>query len=152
MAGYPKASNADRTENPSIKVLGFDDCAGTGRVEGQWGIAAPPLHANSRRYASTTRRAPRSAPASARAGCGDAAAAVEAARDSPVGSWPQARETAPRAEEHRAREEVSSAESAAPSSAPVELGAGDDAGHAELSRLLTGSPRSITTVSSASAR
>ncbi|KYF54584.1 dockerin-like protein [Sorangium cellulosum] len=44
MAGYPKASNADKTENPRIKVLGFDDCAATGRVEGEWDIAAPPLH------------------------------------------------------------------------------------------------------------
>ncbi|XXX75621.1 sialate O-acetylesterase [Sorangium sp. So ce134] len=44
MAGYPKALDADRTENPRIKVLGFDDCDGTGRVEGAWDIAAPPLH------------------------------------------------------------------------------------------------------------
>ncbi|WP_437814064.1 sialate O-acetylesterase [Sorangium sp. So ce1078] len=44
MAGYPKALDADRTENPRIKVLGFDDCAATGRVEGEWDIAAPPLH------------------------------------------------------------------------------------------------------------
>ncbi|WP_437964330.1 sialate O-acetylesterase [Sorangium sp. So ce260] len=44
MAVYPKASNADKTENPRIKVLGFDDCAWTGRVEGPWDIAAPPLH------------------------------------------------------------------------------------------------------------
>ncbi|WP_437998135.1 sialate O-acetylesterase [Sorangium sp. So ce185] len=44
MAGYPKASNADKMENPRIKVLGFDDCAATGRVEGEWDIAAPPLH------------------------------------------------------------------------------------------------------------
>ncbi|WP_437932603.1 sialate O-acetylesterase [Sorangium sp. So ce291] len=44
MAGDPRSSNADKTENPRIKVLGFDDCAGTGRVEGHWDIAAPPLH------------------------------------------------------------------------------------------------------------
>lgn len=44
MAGYPKALDADRTEDPRIKVLGFDDCAETGRVEGEWDIAAPPLH------------------------------------------------------------------------------------------------------------
>ncbi|WP_437587497.1 sialate O-acetylesterase [Sorangium sp. So ce1000] len=44
MAGYPKASDADKTENPRIKVLGFDACAATGRAEGKWDIAAPPLH------------------------------------------------------------------------------------------------------------
>ncbi|XXY13022.1 sialate O-acetylesterase [Sorangium sp. So ce216] len=44
MAGYPKAVDADKTEDPRIKVLGFDGCAATGRVEGEWDIAAPPLH------------------------------------------------------------------------------------------------------------
>lgn len=44
MAGYPKALAADKTENPRIKVLGFDACAATGRVEGAWDVAAPPLH------------------------------------------------------------------------------------------------------------
>ncbi|WP_438021785.1 sialate O-acetylesterase [Sorangium sp. So ce233] len=44
MAGYPKALDADKAENPRIKVLGFDACAATGRVEGAWDIAAPPLH------------------------------------------------------------------------------------------------------------
>jgi hypothetical protein len=44
MAGYPKALAADQTENPRIKVLGYDACAATGRVEGQWDTAAPPLH------------------------------------------------------------------------------------------------------------
>jgi hypothetical protein len=44
MAGYPKALAADKTENPRIKVLGYDACAATGRAEGQWDIAAPSLH------------------------------------------------------------------------------------------------------------
>jgi hypothetical protein len=44
MAGYPKAQSADKTEDPRIKVLGFDNCAATGRQTGQWDTAAPPLH------------------------------------------------------------------------------------------------------------
>lgn len=44
MAGYSQAQAADKVENPRIKVLGFDDCAATGRVEGEWDVAAPPLH------------------------------------------------------------------------------------------------------------
>jgi hypothetical protein len=44
MAGYSKAQDVDKVENPRIKVLGFDDCAATGRVKDQWDIAAPPLH------------------------------------------------------------------------------------------------------------
>ena len=44
MAGYPKAQAADRTENPRVKVLGFDSCAATGRVTDEWDVAAPPLH------------------------------------------------------------------------------------------------------------
>jgi hypothetical protein len=44
MAGYPKAQQADRTEDPRVRVLGFDDCAATGRVTDQWDVAAPPLH------------------------------------------------------------------------------------------------------------
>lgn len=44
IAGYPKALEADKTKNPRIKVLGFDNCAATGRVEGEWDIAVPPLH------------------------------------------------------------------------------------------------------------
>ncbi len=44
MAGYPKAQAADKTENPRIKVLGFDACGATGRVADQWDTAAPPLH------------------------------------------------------------------------------------------------------------
>jgi hypothetical protein len=44
MAGYPKAQPADRTEDPRVKVLGFDNCAATGRQTDQWDIASPPLH------------------------------------------------------------------------------------------------------------
>lgn len=44
MAGYPKAQPEDREEDPRITVLGFDDCAQTGRVTDEWDVAAPPLH------------------------------------------------------------------------------------------------------------
>jgi hypothetical protein len=44
MAGYPKAVAADKVEDPRIKVLGFDACGPTGRAEGIWDTAAPPLH------------------------------------------------------------------------------------------------------------
>jgi hypothetical protein len=44
MAGYPKAEDADKTENPRIKVLGYDACAATGRQVNQWAVAVPPLH------------------------------------------------------------------------------------------------------------
>jgi hypothetical protein len=44
MAGYPKAQAADKTEDPRVRVLGFDDCADTGRKKDQWDTAAPPLH------------------------------------------------------------------------------------------------------------
>lgn len=44
MAGYPKAQPEDRTEDPRVRVLGFDNCAATGRVTDQWDVAAPPLH------------------------------------------------------------------------------------------------------------
>jgi hypothetical protein len=44
MAGYPKAEAADKTENPRIKVLGYDSCAATGRQQDQWDVALPPLH------------------------------------------------------------------------------------------------------------
>jgi Carbohydrate esterase, sialic acid-specific acetylesterase len=44
MAGYPKAQPADRAEDPRVRVLGFDNCAATGRVTDQWDVAAPPLH------------------------------------------------------------------------------------------------------------
>jgi hypothetical protein len=44
MAGYSKAEDADKVENPRIRVLGFDDCAATGRVKDEWDVAVPPLH------------------------------------------------------------------------------------------------------------
>jgi hypothetical protein len=44
MAGYPKAEAADKVEDPRVRVLGFDDCAETGRQENVWDTAAPPLH------------------------------------------------------------------------------------------------------------
>lgn len=44
MAGYPKAQDADKVENPRIKVLGYDDCAATGRRQDEWDVAVPPLH------------------------------------------------------------------------------------------------------------
>ncbi|HEY3500148.1 MAG TPA: sialate O-acetylesterase [Polyangiaceae bacterium] len=44
MAGYPQAQAADRTENPRIRVLGFDSCSSTGRQTDVWDTAAPPLH------------------------------------------------------------------------------------------------------------
>jgi hypothetical protein len=44
MAGYPKAQQADRAEDPRIKVLGYDNCSQTGRQTDKWDTAAPPLH------------------------------------------------------------------------------------------------------------
>lgn len=44
MAGYPKALPADRAEDPRVRVLGYDDCAATGRKKDQWDSARPPLH------------------------------------------------------------------------------------------------------------
>jgi hypothetical protein len=44
MAGYPKAQEADRAEDPRVRVLGFDDCGATGRQIDVWDVAAPPLH------------------------------------------------------------------------------------------------------------
>jgi Carbohydrate esterase, sialic acid-specific acetylesterase len=44
MAGYPKAQQADKAEDPRIKVLGYDNCAATGRQIDKWDTAAPPLH------------------------------------------------------------------------------------------------------------
>lgn len=44
MAGFPKAQAADKTEEPRIQVLGYDNCAATGRVAGAWDVAVPPLH------------------------------------------------------------------------------------------------------------
>jgi hypothetical protein len=44
MAGYARANDADKMEDPRIQVLGFDGCAATGRASDQWDIAVPPLH------------------------------------------------------------------------------------------------------------
>jgi hypothetical protein len=44
MAGYARATNADKTEEPRIQVLGFDTCSATGRAADQWDAAVPPLH------------------------------------------------------------------------------------------------------------
>jgi hypothetical protein len=44
MAGYPKAQQQDRAEDPRVRVLGFDNCAATGRQTDVWDTAAPPLH------------------------------------------------------------------------------------------------------------
>jgi hypothetical protein len=44
MAGYARATDADKMENPRIRVLGFDQCAATGRMNNQWDVAVPPLH------------------------------------------------------------------------------------------------------------
>lgn len=44
MAGYAKATAADKQNNPRIRVIGFDDCADTGRKKDQWADATPPLH------------------------------------------------------------------------------------------------------------
>jgi len=44
MAGYPKAQAADKVKNERIRVLGFDDCAATGRQKDKWDVAVAPLH------------------------------------------------------------------------------------------------------------
>ena len=44
MAGYAQAQPADKVEDDRIQVLGFDDCAATGRQTDQWDVAVPPLH------------------------------------------------------------------------------------------------------------
>jgi hypothetical protein len=44
MAGYPKAQDADKAKNERIKVLGYDNCAATGRQQDKWDVAVPPLH------------------------------------------------------------------------------------------------------------
>jgi hypothetical protein len=44
MAGYPKAQDSDKVKNTRIQVLGFDDCAATGRKQDKWDVAVPPLH------------------------------------------------------------------------------------------------------------
>lgn len=44
MAGYPKAQDSDRVEDPRILVLGYSNNPALGRVENEWDIASPPLH------------------------------------------------------------------------------------------------------------
>jgi hypothetical protein len=44
MAGYARATAADKVEDPRIQVIGFDGCSATGRVNNQWDTAVPPLH------------------------------------------------------------------------------------------------------------
>lgn len=44
MAGYAKAEDADKVEDPRVRVLGFDACAETDRQVDAWDTAAPPLH------------------------------------------------------------------------------------------------------------
>jgi hypothetical protein len=44
MAGYARATEADKQSSPRIRVIGFDDCSATGRTKDQWADAAPPLH------------------------------------------------------------------------------------------------------------
>jgi hypothetical protein len=44
MAGYPKAQDADKAQDERIRVLGYDDCAATGRKQDEWAVAVPPLH------------------------------------------------------------------------------------------------------------
>jgi hypothetical protein len=44
MEGFPAPEAQDLVENPRVRVLAYDNCAGTGRVYNQWYTAAPPLH------------------------------------------------------------------------------------------------------------
>jgi hypothetical protein len=44
MAGYPTAQPSDKVQNSRISVLGYDECAATGRHTNQWAVAVPPLH------------------------------------------------------------------------------------------------------------
>ena len=44
MAGYPKAQDSDKVEDPRVLVLGYDNNAALGRVTDQWDVACPPLH------------------------------------------------------------------------------------------------------------
>ncbi|MBN2196939.1 MAG: hypothetical protein JW751_29310 [Polyangiaceae bacterium] len=45
MAGGADTEPGDLVEDPRIRVLGYDDCAQTGRVYNEWDTASPPLHA-----------------------------------------------------------------------------------------------------------
>lgn len=44
MAGNPPAQDSDKIEDERVLVLGFDDCAATGRRANEWDVASPPLH------------------------------------------------------------------------------------------------------------
>lgn len=44
MAGYPKAQDSDKAEDPRVLVLGYDNNSALGRVTDQWDEACPPLH------------------------------------------------------------------------------------------------------------
>lgn len=44
MAGYPKAQDADKVEDPRVLVLGYDNNPALGRVTDKWDVASPPLH------------------------------------------------------------------------------------------------------------
>jgi hypothetical protein len=44
MAGFQAALEEDSAPDPRILALGFDDCPASGRTEGEWTVAMPPLH------------------------------------------------------------------------------------------------------------
>lgn len=44
MAGYAKAQDSDKVEDPRVLVLGYDNNPALGRVTDQWDVACPPLH------------------------------------------------------------------------------------------------------------
>jgi hypothetical protein len=44
MAGYSKAQATDKVQEPRVRVLGYDNCSATGRVQDKWAVAVPPLH------------------------------------------------------------------------------------------------------------
>lgn len=44
MEGFPAPEAQDLVQNPRVKVLAYDNCAGTGRIYNEWYTAAPPLH------------------------------------------------------------------------------------------------------------
>jgi carbohydrate esterase-like sialic acid-specific acetylesterase len=44
MEGVPQPEAEDRVENPRVKVMAYDNCAGLGRVYNEWYTASPPLH------------------------------------------------------------------------------------------------------------
>jgi hypothetical protein len=45
MAGGAETNAEDLVEDERVRVLGYDDCAATGRQYNEWDTAAPPLHA-----------------------------------------------------------------------------------------------------------